>query len=172
MPLYRETHRMTKLSKGFTLLEIMISVAILAILSTFAFPLYTDYIRTGELAKLQHVAATITTYQEDYRLRNGTYLVNQDFDPSNALSSGVLTEIADLGWAPTIKDVVIRIKPAPGTSSSATTHDSYLIVGFKADDFDTINNLIYNNENSKVREYLVCNVLPANEPAGDSDCSP
>ena len=58
---------------GFSLLELMITVAILAVLAGVAIPTYQGYIQTSKEAKLLNNIATIEVFQEDYRLRTGSY---------------------------------------------------------------------------------------------------
>ena len=60
-------------SKGFTLVELMIVVAIMAIIAAVAMPLYTGYIRTARIGALVDSIATIEVFQEDFRLRTGNY---------------------------------------------------------------------------------------------------
>ncbi len=52
--------------QGFTLIEVMIVVAIVAILSTIAYPSYADYVRRGRVQEaFGHLA--------DYRVKLGQY---------------------------------------------------------------------------------------------------
>lgn len=52
--------------RGFTLIEVMIVVAIVAILSAVAYPSYVDYIRRGQLPEGM-------TYLSDYRVKLEQY---------------------------------------------------------------------------------------------------
>lgn len=52
--------------RGFTLLELLVTVVIVAILAAFAFPLYTDYIVRGKLTEG-------TTGLADWRMRLEQY---------------------------------------------------------------------------------------------------
>ena len=76
---------------GFTLLELMIAVAVIAIISAIAFPAYNGYIQTSREAVLVTNISTIEIFQEDRRLRQGTYLT--------AAANAAAIEAA-IGWTP------------------------------------------------------------------------
>jgi type IV pilus assembly protein PilE len=58
---------------GFTLIELMITVAIIAILSAIALPSYLDYVRKGKRADARALLQAAAITQEKYRLSNPTY---------------------------------------------------------------------------------------------------
>jgi prepilin-type N-terminal cleavage/methylation domain-containing protein len=61
-------------SKGFTLIELMIVVAIVAILSTIAYPNYRDYVIRGQLTNATQGLAAVRANMERYFQDNRTYL--------------------------------------------------------------------------------------------------
>ena len=60
-------------SRGFTLIELMIAVAILAILAIAALPMYTDQVRKSRRYDATSTLLSIEQEQELYRTNNATY---------------------------------------------------------------------------------------------------
>jgi len=60
-------------ARGFTLIELMITVAIIAILATVAMPSYQSYIRKGNRADATSLLQAASLAQERHRLGNTTY---------------------------------------------------------------------------------------------------
>lgn len=59
---------------GFTLIEVMIVVAIVGILATVGYPAYTDYLRRGKVAEAVTTLAEARAKLEQYFLDNRTYV--------------------------------------------------------------------------------------------------
>lgn len=63
-----------KKHRGFTLVEIMIVVAIVGILATVAVPMYTSYMARGKLVDAQSTLTTARVALEQYYQDNRTYV--------------------------------------------------------------------------------------------------
>lgn len=59
---------------GFTLIEIMIAIAIVGILSAVALPAYTDYLLRGKLTEAYSTLLALRTQAEQYYQDNRTYV--------------------------------------------------------------------------------------------------
>ena len=109
---------------GFTLIELMITVAILAIVAAVAIPSYTSYVERGKRAEARTALLDIAARQERYysnnrqyadqlsklgmsgtKSENGNYTLsvalggsnNQDFDATATPSGWTDDECGDLG---------------------------------------------------------------------------
>lgn len=65
------THRGS--ARGFTLIELLIAIAVVAILSSIAYPSYTDYVRRGQVQEAPANLADFRTHMEQYYQDNRTY---------------------------------------------------------------------------------------------------
>lgn len=73
MPIYK--------SRGFTLIEVMITIAIIGILSAIALPSYQRYLERGHRANAKTVLLEAAQFMERYRSANFKYVDSADAAP-------------------------------------------------------------------------------------------
>ena len=78
-------------SFGLSLIELLVALAIIAALAAVALPLYQGYVQTSREGALLAGINALALFQEDYRLREGSYLLS-------AADSATIT--ATIGWRP------------------------------------------------------------------------
>lgn len=76
-----------KPTKGFTLIEIMIAVAIIAIISGFAYPSYVKHVQRAKRVDAQTAVLEAAQRQEAYYIRNNSYAKDLTQLEYNATSS-------------------------------------------------------------------------------------
>lgn len=84
---------------GFTLLELLAALAILAIVAAVAVPWYRDYMATAREGALGKRIGAMAIFQEETRLRTGTYGAGV-WDPG----AGDQSLAAAIGWQPATDD--------------------------------------------------------------------
>ncbi len=99
--------------KGFTLVELMIVVAILGILSAIAIPMYRNYVSTAKKSEAKANLQTIRLLEEQYYADNKTYVAGAD----------TATLIANLpGFEPgNVADLHYTYSVAAGSTGSIAT---------------------------------------------------
>ena len=60
-------------SKGMTLIELMIVVAIISVIAGIAIPAYTGYVKTSRFSEAQTIISAINLAQGEFFLENNTY---------------------------------------------------------------------------------------------------
>src|SRR5437763_2199623 len=101
---------MTKLQKGFTLIELMIVVAIIGILAAIAIPAYQDYTIRSKVTELINAAGVCKTSVAEYYQSKGVL-------PNNVTAAGCSTDGTANSVAPAVTNGDITVKAAGGLAS-------------------------------------------------------
>lgn len=69
-----DNRQLHSVQKGFSLVELMVTVAIIGILASIALPGYTDYVKKGKAAEATSNLASLKVRMEQYYQDNRTYV--------------------------------------------------------------------------------------------------
>ena len=108
-------------TKGFTLVELMITVAILGVIAGIAIPAYNGYIETARMTEADNNLAAIRLAEEEYFLEKNTYFAGKTSDSTLSNASDGLWTVAK-GSDNNVNfdyEVTLSTPPAPGWTATA-----------------------------------------------------
>lgn len=117
--------------RGYTLVELMIVVAILSVIAGIAIPIYQGYITESRLQTTRMNAEPLRLALEDYYLEEGTYVAGT-WIPSGTTS----LQSGNLGWRPDGDDNKYRYNVVAGSTGNIAT--SYNLTVQSVDGSSTI----------------------------------
>jgi len=108
-----------KNQKGFTLIELMIVVAIIGILAAIAIPAYNDFTIRSKVTEVVNMAGVCKTSVAEYFQSKGSL-------PADATQAGCSTTASLLASAPTVTAGVIKVTAIGSLATQLTNNSSGL----------------------------------------------
>lgn len=122
------------LQAGFTLVELLITVAVIGVLAAIAAPMVTGYISTSRQGVMKSNINSISLFEKNFQLENRYYKPGT-YDPSDPDNTAGLKK--QLGWEPqTDKDTITYVVTceAAKSSSACKRTSGYYITATDSDD--------------------------------------
>ena len=102
-------------NKGFTLLELMIVIAILGVVASVAMPAYTGYLKTARMTEAKNNVAALRLAEEEYFLENNNYFTGANATAINTNSGGL--------WTVSGTDGTVNFSYVVSSTNTATTYN-------------------------------------------------
>jgi type IV pilus assembly protein PilE len=108
-----------RLHGGFTLIELMITVAVVSILAALALPSFLDSVRKGRRAEAVGALTQIQQAQERWRANHGSYADNDQLSTAPPAGLGIPETTADRNYQLALSNVSAAGYTATATATSS-----------------------------------------------------
>ena len=116
-------------TRGFTLIEVLIVVAVITILTTIAWPSYSRYVMRGKRADAQTLMMDISGREEQYLLDARTYTAALDATGLNLVRQGWSCSATTCSNPNYDITVTVTAGPPPGYTINATAKSTQVADG-------------------------------------------
>ena len=113
---------------GFTLIELMVTVSIIAILASIAIPAYSDYVTKSKRSQAKAVMLNLSQAEERYYTNNYTYYPVSAVPPVSEPQGW--SNFVGGSMASRIYNISVAVNPAPPASAT-----SYIITATPSNGF-------------------------------------
>ena len=147
LPFSHQPHRLRArlaAARGFTLIELMITVAIVAILAAVALPAYNNYILRGHVVSMTNDILGVRVQMEQYYQDNRTYLQPCSSTVTSNCSSNVSSSIT---W-PCASQTFTKPTPFTRSCSASSTGNTFTATSTGS---GVVNGFVYNVDNNDTR---------------------